>query len=209
MNTITGAVILAGGHSERMNFPKAFLRFEGRTFIQYLAETYIRSGVSRIALVINHQFCTPAWAEYLEPLAALGVLVPNTEPDKGRIHSIRLGLENLNGVGRCFIQPTDSSLLPDSLQAMLSCFSDSGYVVPSYNGKNGHPVLISKRVINAIRSQTETVSSLRDILSGFERNVAEVDDDRVLWNINTPDDYRNCIRTSKAAHVERCISKNK
>ena len=50
------AIILAGGNSTRMKFPKPWLKIDTTTFLEKIIKTYQNFGIQKIILIINQKF---------------------------------------------------------------------------------------------------------------------------------------------------------
>ncbi len=188
------ALILAGGYSERMNFPKAFLDYKGKTFLHSLAELYYKAGIKNIVAVMNSNYCKDEWRRFIKPVSRYCTVIKNNHPEKGRFHSIKLGINKMKGAGYCFIQNVDNPFVSKEIVSLLlDNRMDNGYSVPVFSQKGGHPVLVSKRIIEKINSSPDKDLNLRKMLDDFERNEVQVNDKRVLWNINTMADYKKYI----------------
>ena len=63
-------------------------------------------------------------------------------------------------------------------------------VVPEFEGKHGHPILIGREMIELFLRSPVTASA-RDIEHANQKHISylSVDDSRVTVNINTPEDY--------------------
>jgi molybdenum cofactor cytidylyltransferase len=63
-------------------------------------------------------------------------------------------------------------------------------VVPEYQGKHGHPMLVGRELIEAFLRAPET-SNARDVEHAHKREIeyVPVDDPLVALNINTPEEY--------------------
>ena len=183
-------LILAGGHSSRMNFPKAYLTFEGRTFVEKIADAYISAGFSRITLVINSLFTSGEWSELFCALPSLIQIVCNSFPEKGRLFSIQTGLKNESPADFYFIHNVDSPFISgDLIKTLWANKAEKGYVVPTFEGKGGHPVLISSGIIREIQSLSGLDSTLKEMLRPFLRVAVSTKDKNVLLNINSMEDY--------------------
>lgn len=186
------SVILAAGNSSRMNFPKPFLPFdEERNFIEKILDTYIAAGIDDIVLVINtdmeRRMRLLLTANY--PSRHIELVV-NHEPEKGRIHSIQQGLQNVKN-RCCFIQNIDNPFITKNLlQEMIAVVTGSNYVVPAYGNKNGHPVLLGNDVLIYLSLLKGRDLDLRIELNHFEKAIVTWQHDDILANINTREDYR-------------------
>jgi CTP:molybdopterin cytidylyltransferase MocA len=63
-------------------------------------------------------------------------------------------------------------------------------VVPEFEGKHGHPILIGREMIELFLRSPATANA-RDIEHANLKHISylSVDDSRVTVNINTPEDY--------------------
>jgi len=64
-------------------------------------------------------------------------------------------------------------------------------VVPTYNNQGGHPILISKNVVNSIIAEKKNDLIFSDFLKRFDKIRIAVQDKQILTNINTIEVYRN------------------
>jgi CTP:molybdopterin cytidylyltransferase MocA len=117
----------------------------------------------------------------------------NCHVERGRSYSVWLGLQNIPAGMPCFIQNIDNPFAEMSmLLRMISNLNPEGYTVPQFEGKGGHPVLLGSRVADHLRKMEEP-GNLREVLRDFSRTEIQAPDGRILWNINTPEDYLNFI----------------
>ncbi len=183
-------IILAGGESSRMKHPKAFLKFDRRnTFLEKIINEYVDAGIEDIILVINASSLNSENEIILSLLDNNITLIYNKKPEKGRLYSLKLGLSKLIGTENSFIQNIDNPFVSSNLlNKMIPLIKSGSYVSPTYNGKGGHPILISKLICNTILDYDDTSITLRNILAKFNKTTMPYDE-QVLININTADDY--------------------
>ena len=191
-----GALILAGGHSSRMNYPKLWLNTpSGKTFLLNLVQTYLSSGVDEIVCVLNSKYGENEWSEKVKEIPEGIKLVYNSEVDLGRIHSIKIGLELMNKMDYTFIQNVDSPFVQkETIQHLASSCKNERIIQPVYHEKKGHPIAVPRKVVNYILKTDHSVFSLRDALFNEEKTLVEVNDKYVLSNINTPESYQKMKR---------------
>ena len=67
-------------------------------------------------------------------------------------------------------------------------------VIPAYNGQKGHPVLFKSRVIQLLYKSD--YKNLREFIYGYGFSTIEVDDPKILIDIDTMQDYRKIINDS-------------
>jgi hypothetical protein len=59
--------------------------------------------------------------------------------------------------------------------------------------------LVSNAVIKHILSLVNNEKTLKEVLKGFDKRTVETDDERILININTMDDYEKYIQNKLEA----------
>jgi molybdenum cofactor cytidylyltransferase len=198
MDGTSGVLILAGGKSERMVFPKSFLLYEGKTFLKKIVEEYVNSGVKNICVVINEEFCKGEYEKYIDEIKSKAIIIKNIDSELGRFHSVKLGLKKMLNLDFCFIQNIDNPFVNKKLiESLMESRNSVGYTSPIYLGRKGHPILVSKKIIQHLNDLPDRNFNLKNILSGFPKSEVEVDNDSILININTPGDYKEHIEEIK------------
>lgn len=183
-------IILAGGNSSRMKFPKAYLMLEGKTFVEKIADEYIAAGFEQIIMVLNTVFSTGEWSGKFKNIPGHIHIIRNYFPDKGRLYSIQAGLVNETSAEFCFIQNIDNPFISSTvINTLWNNKSVESSVIPVFKGKGGHPVLIPSKIINTLKTSKPENSTLKDILDMFPRTYVETNEKDILLNINTPEDY--------------------
>ena len=191
MGNHVSCVILAAGNSGRMGSHKALLQFgESRTFIQQLTWVYHLAGAGQIIVVCNH-----ALALYLSDSADFFSypveLVVNSDPETGRFHSLRLGLERVTEGNCCFFQNVDNPFTSVGLLTLLlESLNDTRAVIPAYCGRPGHPVLIGREMAGKMLKTTDPDARIDIFLKSTGPEYLEVPYAGILANINTPEEYR-------------------
>lgn len=180
-------VILAAGLSERMGIMKPLLKFnEEETFFSHIIAEYEKFGSHEIIIVTNETVFASIDKTGLRNVK----IVINKNPSSGRLSSIKTGLKALKTQNACFIHNADNPFVNHSLLHEMSLpVSENDIIVPEYKGKGGHPILIGRKAIKYICKQKQTDSDLREILKLFERINIQTDDKKILYNINTKEDY--------------------
>jgi molybdenum cofactor cytidylyltransferase len=191
-------LIPAAGKSRRMGQPKLTLRLGNVTVLEHVCHAVQQAGVERVLVVVG---------PHGHPLAALaksvGADVLQLAEDTTEMrHTIEHGLAWLEQ--HCQPQPDDAWLLlpadhpciePQVIAELRSAHarkSERSIVVPAYQGRRGHPVLIGWRHVPAIRSLavgTGLNVYLRQQLS--ETLEVAVGTESILWDLDTPEDYEN------------------
>ena len=184
-------LIPAAGLSVRMGKEKALLHYrEGTSFADEIIGCYKYAGADPIVLVLHENFD-------ISRLTSSGFLaVINRDVSLGRSWSVLIGLQQIPEGNSCFIHNIDNPFVETGiLWKMADVAEEEKYVVPVYNGKGGHPVLLGSKVVEYFRKRS-SLFDFRKELKNFTRKEVEVTDKSILWNINTPFDYE-CFRDEK------------
>ncbi len=187
-------IVLMAGKSSRFGQPKAFLPFnKDRNFIQNLLFQYREAGIEEIILVTNVSVLKELEKQLQENLfdGSLKIVI-NPEPESDRFFSLKLALKNMDICCSAFIQNIDNPFISSELiSKMRNKIKPGKYVVPSFLGKKGHPVLLSKEILQYLSTIMSDSENLKEILAEFAFEEVFVDDESVLANINTKEDYFN------------------
>lgn len=176
-------VILAAGFSRRAEAYKMTMDLCGKTVIERCIEN-MYNYCSRIIVVGGYRF------DQLVPLAnkyQKVKLIYNEDFKEGMFSSVKRGLIELKE-SRVFITPGDYPAISDVVFKKL-LESDKEIAVPVYQGKNGHPILLKSYLIDNILAGSGFLS-LRDFVSSRKYAKVEVNDQGILLDLDTPEDYK-------------------
>jgi CTP:molybdopterin cytidylyltransferase MocA len=150
------ALLLAAGGSTRMGSrPKGLLPLPDGTFVlERMVRTCREAGVGTVHVVIGHEA-----ERHRRRLARLPVVVvENPAWESGRTSSVKAGLRSLPpGTSACLLWPVDAPLVRRStVQALLERERDRApearWTIPLYQGRRGHPVLLSSATFPAVEA---------------------------------------------------------
>ncbi|MBN2237261.1 MAG: nucleotidyltransferase family protein [Bacteroidales bacterium] len=181
-------IILASGKSERMGRDKAFLPFDvNHSFLQHILTVYQSFKGNKGVVVANKSNYT-AIESQLKDFSQSIKLVENSNPDLGRLHSIRLGLKKVNTEENVFIQNVDNPFVSkDILQQMLQDCKPNVFIVPRCKDKNGHPILLGSEIVANLKRSD--VDDFKSFLNTQNKISIAVTNQSIHANINTPMDY--------------------
>ena len=159
------------------------------TFLEKIITGYSSFGCRQIIVVLNEQ-----GRAYLKenPIKLSGniTIVTNFHPEWERFYSIKIGLKQVDEFSCSFIHNVDNPFVNEQvLKSLQGGLAGTDYVVPCFDGRGGHPVLLSKKIIKYIISEKNPDLNFRNFLKRHTKNVVEVGDDRVLVNVNTGGEY--------------------
>jgi molybdenum cofactor cytidylyltransferase len=175
-------VVLAAGLSSRSGRYKMTLALGDRTVIEHcIAGMY--DVVSRIVVVVGWQ------AELVERALASDekvTCVLNERFREGMFTSVQVGIAQVRA-SRFFLTPGDYPLIDARVYAQMPR-TEAEILIPTYGGRRGHPVLIRGELVPEILAQP-AASSLHDYIEARGYTTVEVDDEGILWDLDTPQDY--------------------
>ncbi len=189
------AIILAAGKSARIGMPKAFLKDNNnKTFVENIINAYRIIRCNEIIVVLNESVLQYSFKGDNNIFNQV-IVITNHKPELGKFYSVLLGAKALSDVNFCFIQNVDNPVYePSLLEQMINASGSSDYVVPSFNNKNGHPILINDKVINELKNESQTGFKLNEYLKSFTQKQLSVSVRSILYNINTEQDYYNYLQ---------------
>jgi len=175
------AIILAAGASKRMGFPKMLLTFSGRTMIENVIANVIESEVDNIMVVLGaDRYCY------------------NDKYKEGMLSSVKCGLRNLpSDIDAVLVFQGDQPFItPKSINTVIHAYlaSGTGIVIPVYEKRRGHPILIDRKYLDEIE-KLEAREGLRSLAYKFSDDVLEVDtkDSGILRDFDTYEEYKKEI----------------
>lgn len=166
-------MILAAGLGTRMGGPKGGLGWGGTTLLAAWRACFAQAGVGPIVAVVgpgaDGEICNP------DPAGS------------GPRESLALGLAARAGARRVLFTPVDvPPVHPDVLRALLDAPA-SPWTVPTFGGRTGHPALLQDAAIEAVLAAPRG-ARIDEALADFTPQRVEVEDPRVLANMNRPGD---------------------
>ncbi len=184
-------VILAAGRSGRMGEPKFALRFnDEKIFLEEIVGQYLAFGCKEIVVVMNGDG-KKLFDKLNLRLPGIAKIVINSHPEYERFFSLKTGLNSLANSNNVFIHNIDNPFVDeDALKLLFKYAGKHDYCVPVYKDRGGHPVLLSGKVVEAILREDDSGINFRDFLKRYDGRTVGVETDKILVNINTPNDYR-------------------
>jgi len=187
------AIVLAAGRSRRMGTQKLLLPLRGKPMIAIVVDELLRGRVDRVIVVTSE-----AGDGVIDALAGRNVCHVTTPRDE-MLASVRRGLtaldEDCEGVVLALGDQPDISA--DVVTRLVHFFQSGarGIVVPTHQGRRGHPLVFASRYRNEILTRFDGIG-LRGLLAAHPQDVREIEmgAEGILRDIDTPDDYRRALR---------------
>lgn len=188
--TVTG-IILAAGLSQRMGRFKQLLPVDGERVLAEVVVDRVRAGLDRVLVVVGHRA-----DEVRARLADRDVrVVENAKYRQGMLSSVQCGVTaaSADAAGFLFCLGDQPDIPGGLIDTMLSTArrTGCGIVLPVWEGRGGHPVLVASRYRHEILSLTGAEGGLRAVTRGHLDDTIEVpvDSAAVVEDLDTPDQY--------------------
>jgi molybdenum cofactor cytidylyltransferase len=195
-------VILAAGESSRMGRDKALLSWPpAQSGAAAGTETLLSATIAMLAA--NTQMVIVVAGKNVLQITPIvyangAFIVVNKTPERGQFSSLQIGLQEVLNHGRdaAIVALVDRPpARPETLTKLCAAFADAyeqekWAVVPEYQGRHGHPVLVGREMITAFLAAPPE-STARDVEHSLQPRIlyVPVDDPNVIMNVNTPEDY--------------------
>ena len=174
-------LVLAAGASKRLGQPKALLPLEQTTLIEWVCIRLEREGFQHI--IVTREELTKA----IRAKKSQGIVIVNPDPERGRMSSIKEGLNHLVQSGHplsngLVIAPVDRPGWPNNVLHRLIQSNTSSSL--RWNNRGGHPVYIHHSDIDKLLQAHDDVP-LRECVMFSS---LEVEAPFLHLNIDTPSD---------------------
>ncbi|MEQ8763604.1 MAG: nucleotidyltransferase family protein [Planctomycetota bacterium] len=196
------AVVLAAGKSERMGSPKALMKFGDRTCLRLVLDTIFDSYLNHAIVVLGSEGQRVFDEAGLAELDNVDAII-NEGWELGQTSSVKAAITQFKKRTDSFLLfPVDFPLVtPETIRALVDLHlkrnQGTGVIVPSYQNRRGHPVIIE---IDAMRRSIMALPDekpLSDVLFRDPQKVeyVNVETDEVVRDMDSPDDYEHIKKT--------------
>lgn len=197
---IYGAVIVAAGMSTRMKQFKQLMKIGDMSIAERVIVNFRRAGVKNIVMVTGYN------ADQVEKaLRDFDItFVRNKDYQTTQMFdSVKLGLDKISSIGnkcdRIFFCPVDVPFFTDETvteeMQMMDTNKDVRVVVPTCNGRDGHPLLIDSSVLPHIiahNGERGLKGAYESLPAGSVVRIV-VNDEGAVTDADTMDDFQKLI----------------
>lgn len=205
-----GAVIVAGGLSSRMKDFKPLLPMGNTTMIENVINNFQSLEISDIVVVTGYKS-----AEIEKKLSNYNVsFVMNEQYEKTHMFdSVCMGLKALaTRVDMAFLSPADSPFVQQfTLKKMIKEIEKGKLclIQPSFDGKNGHPLLLTKKAFSIVLKHDGTMG-LQGAIAKMGHDLLNIPfaDPGIILDADTTYDYLKLVEYSenkKCPSLELCL----
>ena len=188
------AIILAAGKSTRMGKLKPLVRFSKQTFLETILQNFNNAGIKDVLIVLGHSADQIAKKLKLPP----DNFTINKNYHFGQFSSVQAGMKNLKSTCTgVFLALVDQPQIGPDIIAKIRKVSEENsdkIVIPTLNGKRGHPPLLPKWLFHEILTANPTQKTSEIVRSHSDKVYElEIGDESILWNINTEQDLEKIL----------------
>ena len=189
------AIILAAGESRRMGQPKQLLPFGDKTMLECVIVAFETPRVDEIRVVVGYKADEIAAKIAHTPCK----IVKNDRYSLGMFTSMQAGLRDLPKKTRIVMlaicdQPR---LKRDTVETLIEEFEKKRHkiLIPSYNGRQGHPPLLRAEYAKEILAMDESLT-LKHFYAEHADDIARlvVEDEGVLVDIDDRETYERELK---------------
>jgi molybdenum cofactor cytidylyltransferase len=180
-----------------MGRPKATLPLGDHSFLARIVRSFQEAGVDDVVVVLGAE--ANVISERLREEAVTARVVVNERYESGQLSSLLAGLRAVDrpGVRAVLLTLVDVPLVaPSTIRAVLDRYRDTGAMVvrPIRGKEHGHPVLIDRRLFDALRG-ADPASGAKPVVRAHASPEGEVpiDDDGAYLDIDTPEEYAHAM----------------
>ena len=174
-------IVLAGGSSTRAKVNKLLLEVDRKPLVCHTINT-ISPFVDKVIVV------TGKYHDELCKVITNAEIVFNSNHEKGMFSSVLAGAEAALGNNVLLIPGDITNVSGASIRALV--MGTKAIRIPSYNGVTGHPVYLSKEILDELIKEPVN-SKLCDFIAKHnnETEIIEVNDKFINFDIDTIEDY--------------------
>lgn len=194
------AVILAGGFSSRAGGFKPLFKIGDSTLIERAVSPFLKI-CTKVIVVIGYK------GEEIESIFRGNKkvkIIENENFSDGMFSSIKVGVKEVESK-RFFLTPGDYPFIDIDICKKLMD-NEGQVVVPSFNYKKGHPILLNSSYKNDILESED--SSLREFLKDKTTSYVVIEHEGILKDIDTKMDYievLNKVREEQSGEKKRYL----
>ncbi|GBC98481.1 Nicotine blue oxidoreductase [bacterium HR17] len=205
MEPKVAAVLVAAGQGSRMGGGKLLLPLGEHTLVECAVRTFLGASVSELVIVVGAYALAVQRALRDYPVR----FAFNPDPAAEMIDSVRCGLRALSSdtLTAFLIAPADMPLiLPETVHHLVAALlsSDRLIAVPTFRRRHGHPVAFRAAMYETVL-HFRSPQGLRPLVHGaqFRPLTVPVDDEGVVTDVDSWDDYRHLLRLWQARRQQQ------
>lgn len=195
----TAVLLVAAGKSSRMGCFKPLMDLAGMPLIDHTLGAFRTVDIKETVVVTGYR------GDELEAhfrSKDVKLLHNSRYAETEMIDSLQIGLRYLqHKCDRVFIMPSDIPLVqPFTIEVLSGLKTDKPLVQPAFNGRHGHPILVSAACVPDIL-QFHGEGGLRSALKGFEKESIDIPDPGIRMDADTPEAFAQITACHEALFI--------
>jgi molybdenum cofactor cytidylyltransferase len=193
------AVILASGMSSRMKTTKQLLPIDGVPLLEYCVHKILKSPFAEILSIVGHDYEKIKSTIQIKDHRYKWHYNSNYhEGQSSALKSAVSALHNTDGMmvflaDQPLIETQTIEIIYNRAIELLSSDKKNIVIQPSRLGMKGHPVFFSSDLFPAFTQLDGDEGGKKIIRNASYHEVIEVMDAGIIFDVDTPDDYRKLI----------------
>ena len=190
-----GGIILAAGDSTRFGSTKQLLDWNGTPLVKHIISVANEGGLAPVLVVLGAE--QEIISQVLE--GSQVEIIPNPDWEKGQSTSIRAGINGLPEElgGTVFLLVDQPFITADLIRKIRETHarSQGEIILPKVDDQPANPVLFDRNTFDALLKLEGDIGG-RVLFDRYTPRVVKWDDERILKDIDTPDDYHQLLHNS-------------
>lgn len=186
-------ILLASGASRRINSTKQLLIFQREYLINYVVNKILESKIEELFVILGYHH--DEIANVIDPRPKI---VDNPEWKIGKSSSIKMGVKSAekNTDGVIFFLVDQPFINKEIINTLINEFQSSidNIVAPRVNGRLCNPVLFGKKYYEELMDLSGEQGGKEIINKAKDVRWIDWEDERLLLDIDTDEDYKNILR---------------
>jgi molybdenum cofactor cytidylyltransferase len=173
-----------------MGRPKALLPIRGRTFLENILEAISHTSIEQTIVVLGHH------RDEIERSLSLPSAVFNPDYEQGMTTSLQAGIRALSwdAAGAILFLVDHPLVEPRTIEALIMNLAPTRIVLPTFEGRRGHPVLFSSEVLEEILALPPSEGANIVVHKNPARVVeVPVNAPGILVDIDTPEQFEKLL----------------
>jgi molybdenum cofactor cytidylyltransferase len=189
-------IILAAGAASRMGQPKLLLPWKEETLIHKTAQTALQALLDPVVIVTGS-----GGREIAQAVIDLPVIIAqNPDWQTGQSTSVRAGIQALPASTRAvvFLLGDQPFVTTDLIQELIKTFLKKNCIIlaPYVGQQRANPVIFAQSIFTNL-CQLQGDAGARSIFAQYPPEAMPWPDERILLDIDTPEDYKKLTGLEK------------
>ena len=191
-------ILLASGASRRIKSTKQLLIFQREYLINYVVKKILESEIDELFVILGYHH--DEIANVIDPRPKI---IDNPRWKIGKSSSIKIGVKSANKTsdGVIFFMVDQPFINQEIIHTLINEFQNSidNIIAPRVNGHLCNPVLFGKKYYKELMDLSGEQGGKIIINKAKDVRWVDWEDERLMLDIDTDEDYKNILRNYSAS----------